>query len=147
MNRLKELRENKGLSLEDLSKEINIPKTSLSNYERYKREPKIEVWNKLAKYFDVSTAYLMGLDFSKDYRKMDDVLTYHIGNTFFKKSLDSLNTFYENTTPLDQGLHLQHYFSNILEEVARINFSNSEDCYKYEDEIKLAVFRGIERRV
>ena len=45
MNRLKELRENKGLSLEDLSKEINIPKTSLSNYERYKREPKIEVWN------------------------------------------------------------------------------------------------------
>lgn len=66
MNRLKELRDEKKLSLEELSKEIDIPKTSLSNYERGKREPKIDVWKQIADYFKVPVAYLMGLTDTKE---------------------------------------------------------------------------------
>lgn len=61
MNRLKELRERENLSLEELSTKVNIPKTSLSNYERAQREPKIEIWEKIADFFNVPVPYLMGM--------------------------------------------------------------------------------------
>lgn len=65
MNRLKELREDSGLTLTELSKElaksgISITADALSKYERGKREPKIEVWKKLAKYFDVTIQFIQG---------------------------------------------------------------------------------------
>lgn len=60
-NRIKILREEKGLSLKELSEALNIPYQSLRNYEISKREPKIEIWNELAEFFDVDTQYIMGL--------------------------------------------------------------------------------------
>lgn len=68
MNRLKQEREQKGLSLRELQKEIlnkygiNLGSASISNYERGIQEPKKETWETLADYFNVSTAYLMGLE-------------------------------------------------------------------------------------
>lgn len=60
MNRIKELRENAGLSLKQLSKNVDIPISSLSAYERDKRKPKIETYRKLADFFNVSITYLLG---------------------------------------------------------------------------------------
>lgn len=62
MNRLKELRQKNNLTLKELGKKIDIPNNSLSQYENGKRQPKIETWQKLADYFNVSTSYLMGLN-------------------------------------------------------------------------------------
>ncbi|WP_341864453.1 helix-turn-helix transcriptional regulator [Leuconostoc citreum] len=66
-NRLKELRNSKGLSMKQMSTELvnqkyfdSITDATLSNYENEKREPKLETWVKLAKYFDVDVAYLQG---------------------------------------------------------------------------------------
>lgn len=67
MNRLKYLREEKGLSLKDLKDEIlkefnvKISRASLSNYERGEQTPKRDTWEILAKYFEVSPSYVMGL--------------------------------------------------------------------------------------
>lgn len=62
-NRLKELRKEKGVSLDDLFKATGIPKTSLSEYETGPRAPRTtKTWDILADYFGVSTAYIMGLD-------------------------------------------------------------------------------------
>lgn len=61
MNRLKELRTKKGLTLQELSKEVNISFGALGNYENERREPKLATWKKLANYFDVSIPYLQGL--------------------------------------------------------------------------------------
>ena len=66
MNRLKELREDSGLTLTELSKElaksgISITPDALSKYERGDREPKIDTWQKLADFFKVPTEYLMGI--------------------------------------------------------------------------------------
>lgn len=69
MNRLKELREELGLSLSTLSKELDIPKTSLSNYERGEREPRLDVWVRIADYFGVDPAYLMGLSDIKNFSR------------------------------------------------------------------------------
>ena len=60
MNRLKELRKEKGLTLMELSKEVQIPNNTLSQYENEKRKPKLETWQALADYFNVSVPYLQG---------------------------------------------------------------------------------------
>lgn len=65
MNRIKELREKKGLSIDQLSKGlkakgISISPASISKYEREERKPKIDKWIKLANFFDVPVSYLQG---------------------------------------------------------------------------------------
>lgn len=68
MNRLRELRVKKGLTLAQTSKQLEnsqqlqLTPDSLSKYERGDREPKLDTWKKLANFFDVSVGYLQGLD-------------------------------------------------------------------------------------
>ena len=59
--RLKELREEKGLSLKQLSKEIGISDVAIGRWERKARIPNIEALIVIAKYFNVSADYLLGL--------------------------------------------------------------------------------------
>lgn len=62
MNRIKELRKNKGVTVKELSEIIGISQSMLSNYENGNSEPRDkETWQKLADYFGVSVAYIMGL--------------------------------------------------------------------------------------
>lgn len=75
MNRIKKLRQKKGLSIEQLSAElkkkgISISPASISKYERGERNPKIENWQKLANYFNVPMSYLTGV--SDDETGWDD---------------------------------------------------------------------------
>lgn len=67
MNRLRELRKNRGLTLKQLSKElkeksdVDITPDALSKYERQERKmSNYEVVKKIARFFCVSTDYLMG---------------------------------------------------------------------------------------
>ena len=62
MNRLKELRKKRELTLINLSKELEIPRSTLSRYENGDSEPKQDTWEQIAEYFDVSVAYLMGIE-------------------------------------------------------------------------------------
>ena len=78
MNRLKEIREKYGLTLDDIASQTGINRGSYNNYENGKSEPKLEVLKKLAKFYDVSVSYLQGLTFSElDILKVlnDDYLT------------------------------------------------------------------------
>ena len=61
MNRLRQLRKQKGLTLKKVADEIGLSETKLHRYETEKCEPKKETWIKLADYYDVPVAYLMGL--------------------------------------------------------------------------------------
>ncbi|MCI6883326.1 MAG: helix-turn-helix transcriptional regulator [Lactobacillus johnsonii] len=65
MNRLRELRKEKKLTLKEVSSQLEqnnlkISPDALAKYERGDREPKIETWDKLADFFDVSVPYLRG---------------------------------------------------------------------------------------
>ena len=67
MNRLKELRQGKGISLTKLSEileekyGISATTSQLMYYEKGEREPRNkQFWKKLADYFGVSEAYLLG---------------------------------------------------------------------------------------
>ncbi|MFG5429354.1 helix-turn-helix domain-containing protein [Enterococcus faecalis] len=66
MNRIKELRKEKNMTISDVSEALNIPKTTLNNYENGKRSPRdSQTWEKLASFFNVSTSYLMGISKQK----------------------------------------------------------------------------------
>ncbi|WP_024622115.1 helix-turn-helix domain-containing protein [Metaclostridioides mangenotii] len=62
MFRLKELREKKGLSLEKLSEDLHVNKSTLSRIENELREPKRGFLEDCAKYFNVSVDYLLGYE-------------------------------------------------------------------------------------
>lgn len=72
MNRLRQVRKSKGLTIKEVADEIGFSETRLHQYETEKREPKRETWLKLADYYDVPASYLMGLP---------DGLVQHINKT------------------------------------------------------------------
>lgn len=59
--RLKNLLDEHSLTQKRLSFELNIAPSTLNGYLRRNREPDFETLGKLAKYFQVSTDYLLGL--------------------------------------------------------------------------------------
>lgn len=59
MNRIKELRHNKGLLQKDIEKEINIGRGTLSNYENEKRTLTPNLIGKLCDIFGVTADYLL----------------------------------------------------------------------------------------
>ena len=65
MNRLREIRKEKGLTLNEVGKQLDLKNNTLSQYETEKREPKLETWQKLANFFDVPISYLQGNTFSE----------------------------------------------------------------------------------
>ena len=67
-NRIKEIRQKNSLTLEKMGEKVGIAKNTLSRYESGKREPKLEVWQKLADFFKVSVPYLQGFDEHKSNR-------------------------------------------------------------------------------
>ncbi len=60
-DRLTKLRENTGKKRQEVADELEISRASLEYYEKGKRKPDIEVLAKVAKYYGVSTDYLLGL--------------------------------------------------------------------------------------
>ena len=59
--RLLDLRKDAGLTQDDLAAILNINKHSISSYERDKSEPPDAIKIAIAKYFNVSVDYLLGL--------------------------------------------------------------------------------------
>ena len=65
MNRLKELRKQKGLTQQGLADEISVSKITVLRWENEERQIKPEKAQQLADYFGVSVGYLLGFTDSK----------------------------------------------------------------------------------
>ena len=59
--RLKELREEFQLTQKELSKYLHIKQNTYSQYENNQRQLPLEILVTLAKYYEVSTDYILGL--------------------------------------------------------------------------------------
>lgn len=57
--KLKELREKRGLTQEELAKLIKIEQNTYSNYEKEKTQPKLETLIKIADLYNISLDYLL----------------------------------------------------------------------------------------
>ena len=60
--RLKDLREERGLSLTALAQDTGFTQAAIGRWESKKRIPNIETLIVFAKYFKVTTDYLLGLE-------------------------------------------------------------------------------------
>ena len=116
-NRIKELRESRNVSQEELATVLDTTQQSISLYESGKREPKLETWQKLADYFDVSVPYLQGFEMQTPNRlkelrikrklTLDDIET----KTGIKRGTYS-NYENGNTEPkLETWQELAHFFN------------------------------------
>lgn len=96
MNRFKELREEKGYSMEKIANYLHVSKSTLSRIENGLREPKQSLLEDYAKFFNVTTDYLLGLtdnpklnvrdekNISKDLKDiMDDFRSGESGPVFY----------------------------------------------------------------
>lgn len=59
MERLRELRKGKGISLKELGSIIGVAESTMSLYESGKRQPDYETLLKLAEYYGVTVDYLL----------------------------------------------------------------------------------------
>lgn len=65
-NRIKELRKEKGLTLQQLGNAVGLATNTISQYETGKRNPKLETWIKLSNFFKVPVSYLKGISKYRD---------------------------------------------------------------------------------
>jgi transcriptional regulator with XRE-family HTH domain len=59
-NRLKTVREEKGLKREDIAKQLGTSSAIVGRYERNERTPSVEIAKKIAEALEVSLDYLVG---------------------------------------------------------------------------------------
>lgn len=81
-DRLKQLREARGLSRQNLSNMLDIKPRTYASYENNEREPDSEILIKFAKFFGVSVDYLLGLKTSTIINDLND---YDAGKTTAKQ--------------------------------------------------------------
>ena len=60
-NKLKELRKEKGLTQKALASILNLNSVTYLRYEKEQRMPPLNLLIEIARFFDVSTDYLLGL--------------------------------------------------------------------------------------
>lgn len=60
--RIKELREENGLTQQAVADYLNVKQNTYSQYENGKRQLSVDVLIKLAKFYKVSTDYILGLE-------------------------------------------------------------------------------------
>jgi len=60
--RLKELREESGLTQKQLADKLGINSVTYLHYEKAQREPPLSLLADMAKFFEVSCDYLLGLE-------------------------------------------------------------------------------------
>lgn len=88
MNRLKELRTSRGLSLRELAAITGLDFSNLAYYERGKRNFSARTQKIFADYFGVSVDYLLGASPAEMYEKL----------------VKSLKDFYDDTVSADGGV-------------------------------------------
>lgn len=121
MNRLRELRKQKKLTLKELSQELTknnfkITPDAIAKYETGKREPKLETWEKLANFFDAPVPYLQGFGLSLEQAmELTWNWTHNKTSTVKYNMYDILRDFFKS-----------HYTNEELQEIFKNKQSFSE---------------------
>ena len=110
MNRLKQLRQERDLSVRGLALRVDISHTQLTHIENGKRNLTTENAQILARYFGVSVDYLLGVSPDEMYEKLVRSL-----KDFYKATPDYLALSDEVTEPLRSKLEL-HFLIDELQD-------------------------------
>ncbi|QXE18719.1 helix-turn-helix domain-containing protein [Clostridium sp. 001] len=131
-DRLKQLRESKGLTQKELADELNKLNTDLNNnskiytqtisYWENGRDPSIGMLIKIAQYFDVPTDYLLG---KTDSVSIDEINFEYFSKYLSKQNIEKLIKNYPDNMKKAVYFLLSNYTSDIF-----TNFDNEKKQYE-----------------
>lgn len=98
MKRLKELREAKNLTQSQVARDLNMPRQSISHYEKGDRQPDYEIALTIARYYGVTVDYLLGGDDAPEMPPAEAIE--------YKEKRDKLNALFGKMTPEERDLLL-----------------------------------------
>lgn len=130
-NRLKEIRESKGLTLEDVGKGVGLATNTISRYETGKREPKLETWKKLANFFGVSVPYIQGIepDFNKVTVKTKDFIILELDKSYFGDN--KVGKYRNSRIQLKQAVNEYATYAKLTPKPIKIKTDSDKDRFKY----------------
>lgn len=70
--RLKQLRKENNMTLDELGVKLNMPKSSLSRYENEESDPSIETVKKIAQFYGVTIDWLAGISEEREPSYLDE---------------------------------------------------------------------------
>ena len=124
-NRLKELRKNNHLTQKELAENLQMPTSTLANYESGNRTPNQTQLINMSKYFRVSVDCLIG---KSEYKNAFEEYDAKLGEKKLKQITDEVN-FYKNLDQSKRGVKIP-----VLGTVAAgIPISAHEDILDYEE--------------
>lgn len=137
LNRIKLLRKEKSLTLDGLSNKIGISRATLNRYENGDSEPKIETWEKIANFFNVSVPYIMGfVDEKEDNNLSEDYISYidynlSLDSKIKTQLLNILDNYEEDNSKIHVGAlnDILNEFSSLLQTLSESN--NEELSHRY----------------
>lgn len=160
--RLKLLRKKHNLTQSILAEKLGIAKTTLASYEQGKNEPNMDMIQKIAIYFNVSTDYLLNLtDVATPDIKLSYISNYlglnirsieglhslsQSNNTISSQCLDTINLLFsaecELLTKISSYLnftatHFKNFYDdspNSLEPISELELWNAFDQTSYSDD-------------
>lgn len=88
MNRIKQLREDKQITQEELAKQLDLSKGIISLYEKEERKPSLDVITKMCEIFDCTMDYLMGKSDFKTTRDETKNVVNNINQRYRQKLID-----------------------------------------------------------
>jgi transcriptional regulator with XRE-family HTH domain len=91
--RLKLLREEKGLKQVDIANMLGIGRTTYTQYETGKSEPDLATVTKLADFYEVSTDYLLGKTSIRG--PIETIAAHHDGEDWTEEELEDIEKFKE----------------------------------------------------
>lgn len=149
---IKNLRIKKGLTRQDLAKELNVSDSTISRYENNKREPNIETLNKISQYLNVPLKTLLADElFEKEIlnksinlmipilpKDADDVFAYLEDYTHDYDSLYNLYNETTNSLPINCTKGLLNFIFQISKEDFKDIYKHLivTGIYNLDDEIK-----------
>lgn len=158
VNRLREKREEKNLTLKETTKLLSdkkiltITPDGLAKYERGKRKPDPDVWQKLADFFGVSVDWLKGYGYSREElakllsdgydesftyqhsRDLDNKIMYAIAETTGNKIMQSMVQFQKEYGNLKKIIDLYARLMNLeipKDENERVKFFTDEMSFLF----------------
>lgn len=82
--RLRELRKGKKLTMKELGDKLSLAESTISGYENGNRKPDMEILQKFADFFEVTTDYLLGRTHKPNHNVEDEMMDPEL-NIFFKE--------------------------------------------------------------
>ncbi len=88
MNRIKELRQSKGMTQEELGKVLNVQKSAISKYEKGRVSLTEDILSAVASYFGVSADYVLGSEKATPPLLGDPLLLGHHDDAAYKETVE-----------------------------------------------------------